>query len=488
MKGMAKALAWFTSGSLFGTLTQVVKGKLGAVILGAEGVGILNQLTGAWSMVNSISGLSLFNGVIQKIAKANSDGDQNALLTQLSTSLIFLTGFSCLTSLLAIIFSPYISDLIFDDNGTRYLLVAVVMISVPFSVVAQTYSSVLKGCKLVRPIVIAQVLSDFVGLILFVVLIMKFSLLGAAAGFSALQVAKLVFQIWTIQRNAGRHLIFPRTSLFSWGAVRGNIGFGINGLVLSVLSLGTVLVVSRWIISDIGFEANGIYSVAWKVASLYFGALYAAAGGYYLPSLVECIDNSELSAKISETLNLYMFLLPPLIIGITIGGELLLTILFSREFVAAALLLALMLPGDLFRVSSETISLAFLARSKLLIYTGAYAVWASLFLLFAWILLPLMGLLGVATAYFASHLTNFLITFIVAHRLLGFKMSQPCLQALMIGLGVVILAAFVAFNFSDNLSRFSLGLILLIIWGAVSWRDKSFRMLANAAISKVFSK
>jgi O-antigen/teichoic acid export membrane protein len=185
MKNFAKALALFGAGSSIGTLTQIVKGKLGAVFLGVEGVGILNQLTNAWSLLYTFSGLGFYNGIVQRISQANSICDEESVKKQFVTSLIFLSLFSIIATIGAVLFSSKISTFIFSDNGEKSWMVIIALSSVPFAVISQIYSGLFSGHRLVRQVVATQVLTDIVGLIIFIYLVINSNIIGAICAFAA---------------------------------------------------------------------------------------------------------------------------------------------------------------------------------------------------------------------------------------------------------------------------------------------------------------
>lgn len=484
MKKLATALAWFTSGSFVGTLTQIAKGKLGAIYLGPEGTGILNQLNNIWSLFNAISGLSFYNGVVRRIAEAKSDNDIEMLTRQLSTSLIFLTFFSCFIAASATAFSSWISDIIFGDSGSRSGLVAITLLSVPLAVTAQTYRGLLSGCRLVRPIVSAQVFSDICALVLFVFLVINYRLDGAVIAFSLLHLIKVFFQLWYVKKSLPDCSLWPRFQAFSWAEVGVNWSFGLNGLVMSGLSIGTILIVTRWIITDLGMAENGIFAVAWKVACLYLGAIYAAASGYYFSSLVACKNNDDLTTQINEAVSLYMFVLPPVIALLIASGDLLISALFSSEFAPAAWLLVFMLPGDLFRVTAETVGLSFLARRKIVLYTLVYFVWASMFLIFSLFSMPIFGLVGVALAYLSAHLIYSFVVFFHARRDFNFSFTLKTKRILLLAMGLVLASMLSAVLVSNLILRAFLIVLAVIFWMLLNFRDESFRSLLLSLSSR----
>ena len=70
---LAKGFAYLTSASFVGTLTQIIKGKLMAVLLGTSGVGIFSQLSHLFNLLFSLSSLGFRNGIIKKVSQAGRD-------------------------------------------------------------------------------------------------------------------------------------------------------------------------------------------------------------------------------------------------------------------------------------------------------------------------------------------------------------------------------------------------------------------------------
>ncbi|MEO8671121.1 MAG: oligosaccharide flippase family protein [Tahibacter sp.] len=485
MKQFAKAIALFSAGSFVGTLTQIAKGKLGALVLGADGVGVINQLTNTWNLLYSISGLGFYNGIVRRVAHAHTAEDRNAMLRQLSTSLIFLTTFACALTALSLLVSPMISRWVFVDSGEHAGLVMLTLASVPFAITAQTYRGLLSGCQLIKPIVSAQVVSDVLGLVAFVILVLSFNLVGAAIAFGTLQVLKLALQMFYVRKALSESYLVPKPAYFDWREVRTNIGYGINGLFMVSVGVFTVVLVSRWIIAAAGLGANGLFSVAWKVASVYFGAIYASASSHYFPSLVACKDDDDLGARINEAITLYFYLLPPIIIALMLAGETLMTVLFSTKFASAAVLLLFLLPGDLFRVLAEAMGMAFLARRRLLPYSLTYVLWAGVFLALTWLAIPRFGVVGAAYAYLAAQVVSAIAVYVCARRIFSFHFSWTALRAIIAGTTAAGATAALLMRSPSTLSRYTSGALILALWLATAMTETQFRQLALATWEKL---
>lgn len=485
MNKFAKALALFGAGSSIGTVTQIAKGKLGALLLGVDGVGVLNQLTNLWSLLYTLAGLGFYNGVIQRISSAEAAGDMAKVKTQFVTSLCFIAAFSIVSAAIAVGLSSSLSNLIFSDGGSRAWLVALILVSVPFAAISQIYSGLFSGKRLIRQVVKAQVFTDVFSLFLFAALILKGKLFGAAVAFSLSHVLKLSIQIYYTHIELGSQIYSSPRDLFQWREVWKTLSIGVIGLFLVAVGIATTMFVSRQIIEVLGMHANGLFSTAWKVCSLYFGALYASAAGFYLPVLSSSRNNDELSSNMNQAITLYMYVLTPLAVTLIVGGHQLMTILFNSDFAGAASLLVWFIPGDLFRVLSETIGLSFLAKRKLKSYAVTYCIWTGLFLIISVELIGKCGLIGVGYAYFISHLINALVTLLLARKNFEFILDKTSISAILVGLACVVTAAVSLGASLQWWFQYLAGALILFVWFIVSWRDENFKNLAKLSFNRI---
>jgi len=464
MSGLARAFAFFTGASVVGTLTQVIKGKLTAVFLGTAGVGVLNQLTSVWSLFSVIAGMGFYNGMVRHMAEDWRREDRDAFRAHTSSSVLFLLMTSLIVTFIGCLFSEWISSFIFDDNGQRAGLVCMILVSVPVFAIAQVYRAMLNATRSVSFMVRARIAADVSSVLVLAALVYPFGLRGAILGYIGLHILFLGFSIYYTRQALGRDLLMPRLSNFKWAEIRRNVGYGINGLVAVAVGIVTTIIVSRWIISSLDPGANGIFTMALKVATVYLGGLSAAAGGYYFPTLAASKTNSEMHAHVDETLALYLYLIPPIIVVLMASGDVLMRILFSAEFVPAAMLLLLILPGDLFRITAETVGMPLVVKQKLVVSTGLYIVWAAIYMSLVTWLLPEHGVLGVAAAYLISQIISAAMLLVTVRVILRYRMSSVCLLSLMRGYIVVGGAAAALWSLNDKVMGYLVCIGLLTAW------------------------
>ena len=283
----------------------------------------------------TISGLGIYNGVVQKISEAHSIDADDPIREQFTTSLLLVSGSSIFITVVSALFARDISNLLFNDAGSRAEIIMLALISIPIAVGSQIYQGLFSGCRLVRQIVFIQIATDIVSAILFFFLVLASNLWGATLAFSISHIVKLGLQIFYARDLIQFEYLSFNLKSVKKRIVSENFGFGISGLVLVSLGILTTTVVYRWVVGALGDSAGGLFSVAWRVCGLYFGALYASASGYYFPQLSAAKKDGDLVALVNEAVTVYMYALTPIAIGVVIAGPQLMKILFSSEFAPA---------------------------------------------------------------------------------------------------------------------------------------------------------
>jgi len=473
---LPRAFTAFSGATAVSMAAQLIRGKFAALFLGPAGVGIFNQLALTWNLFQLAGQLGSFNGIVQHGADALADDDQPQLLRLVSTSTLLLGGVSCMLALAGAIAAAPVSDLVLHDGGRHAALVRLLMLAVPFAVTAQTYRALLSAARAVPQLVRNQIISDVGSAIVFGVLVVPFGLGGAILGFMTAHLILFVAGLLSARRVL-RQALMPRWTYFRWSIVRSNVGFGASGLVMFATTNVSVLLVSRILIARFGLEANGIFSNAWRIASVYLGAITATTISYLVPTFTRARDSSDMSRDLNSALAFFLALLPPVMTGIMATGELIVPIVLSAKFSPVAPLLLLFVPAELFRVLAETMTIPLLARRKMVPFTLLYLAQASIFVAGAALLIPSFGMAGAAVAYGVSTVSGAVIDGGAAFIITRARIRR---DTWMLGSSAVVLLASVASLchwLPLGLSRFALSTLLLGLWFAVNTRSVEFMSL-----------
>ncbi|GIW99741.1 MAG: hypothetical protein KatS3mg111_3074 [Pirellulaceae bacterium] len=469
MSSLRRAVAVLGAVSFVGTATQVAKGKIGALLLGAAGVGVLNQLTTVYSILFIVAGLGFFNGMIHRITIAIENGDSTMVREQINSVLLFL----CVTSLLVVAgcfaTADLISDLLFADGGERAAYVRAVVLAVPIAVLQRVFRAYLSAKRDLKALARAQTAADVSSVLLFAVGVSIFGIWGAVCAFVSMHALLLMGMATYSVRSGGVGLVIPRLAWFRWREIAPNFGYGVNALIATAAASGVAIIIGRLIIAHYGLAAAGIFAVASKVATVYLGALYSAASSYYFPTLIRAVTRERLEADANAAVALYMTILPLAMLCLIALGDILIPLLFSEEFRPAVMVMAGLLLGDIFRVTSETIGLTMLARQHLTTCTMLYLLYSAGFVLLSWWLLPEHGLLGVAYAYLVMRALDFVLILLACRMTLDIGLTSHGMKPLALAFFVVAPMVVAEILQASQMSKIILAGALSLCWVALGW-------------------
>ena len=473
--GFARAFTSLSLASAVSMAANLVRGKLAALFLGPAGVGIFNQLSVMWNLFQTGGSLGAFNGLVQHGTEATVANEEAALHRLASTWWILLTVFSCLLAAVGALASAVISNWLLGDHGAHAGLVALMLVSIPFAVTGQIYRALLSAGRLVPHLVRAQIISDVGGAIVFAALVPVLGLPGAILGFAAIHLIAYLTMALSVRRKLGAAYVRPRRADFRWSVVRSNIGFGASGLALIAFSNLSVAIVSRLVIDELGIEANGIFSNAWRVASVYLGAVTTTAVSYYLPTLTRAESDARMSADVNSALRFYLYVLPLLMAGIMTAGEPIAWLILSAKFIPIAPLLLLFVPAELMRILAETSAMALLAKRHLRPFTWMFAFLYGGFVVGAAIALPVFGLIGAAAAYGLFATLTAVLAFAACRSYFPLALERRTLSGLAGAVGLLGVTMAAGFIFPFGAARLIVVIAASGTWLAWTLRDDDAR-------------
>jgi len=474
-----RAFGALSGASAVSMLAQLVRGKLAALLLGPAGVGVFNQLSVMWNLFQIGGSLGAFNGLVQHGTEALVADDREGLRRLVSTWTLLLAVVSCLAAAAGAIAAAPLSDLLLNDGGRHAGLVALIMISVPLGVTSQVYRALLAASRSVGHLVKAQMVSDLGAAIIFVALIFPFGLRGAVLGFMSTHLLFFLLVAAGVRKVIGRGYVAPRPRDFRWSLVRRNIGFGASGIIMIALSNLSVLLVSRMIISSLGLESSGIFSNAWRIASVYLGAVTTTAISYYLPTLTRSESGEAMGREVNATLRFYLYLLPLVMAAIMTGGEPIVWLILSSKFLPVATLLLIFVPAELLRILAETISMPLLARREVRLFTLNYVLTAVTFVGTAALLVAAYGLIGAALAYALGNLAYAAMAWWLVRRRLAFRVERATLAGFVAAFALLGAVGLVSLEFPFGLMRLLLAALCCGLWLALALRKVSPREILS---------
>jgi len=180
---------------------------------------------------------------------------------------------------------------------------------------------------------------------------------------------------------AGAALYRERTTLLDWwfgdGAWWNQAAarqfFAISGSMFlsGAFSSWVLLAVRANILRVDGLTVGGQFDAAWAISMNQAGLVLASMQTYYLPTLARTSDPEQRSAHIERVLTVAAIAAAALIVGLVALKPLVLTTLYSDQFIGASHYLRWTLAGDYLKITSWILSIPLVASGNMRAFLSA---------------------------------------------------------------------------------------------------------------------
>lgn len=400
-------------------LTSFITVKVVAVIIGPTGIALLGQLNNFTNIIMSIASGGINNGITKHVSE-NKDSPRKIQLF-LSTALHITLFLSAFCGLSLILFASTLSHLILSDVKYSYVFI-LFGITITLYTLNSFILSVLNGYKDFKKFIHISIVTSLVGALFTVGLVWVWNLKGAL--ISVITYQSVVFFIslfmvakskWFIKGNFNKH--------FSKAVLKKYMGYSLMTLITAATVPVSQLLIRSYVITNISIIEAGWWEAINRISGMYLLVITSSFGVYYLPRLSEIKDKKELK---KEILTAYKIIIPIIAVGFTLiyfGRDIIIRILFTKEFYPMRNLFVWQLIGDIFKISSWLLAYLMIAKSMTKQYILIEIIFSSTFVALSILLLRLNGLVGVPQAYMINYFLSF-ITLIIFFRKLIFGTSK----------------------------------------------------------------
>lgn len=394
----ASALTLIASAT--GMVIGLLRSKLVAVLLGPSGVGILSNIGIYNAFVSTAGSAFAGQGSTRAIAVARAEGRDERVDWLIRYSFLIPPAVGLLILAGTVALAPQVSALVMGDSQYASLI-AISAIAIPLYLLGASYAGVLQGFVRIGSLAKASIATTIVSLLVTVSLIVPLGLMGAVVAGSIVALVQLgIFFLrepWVVRGRRWR-----RRLDFNWPALRPVLELGLASVVVTIASTLVTLLIRSDIVRVLGIDQNGIYQPVTAISDTYLEVLISSTSFYLFPRLTELLSagrRSEASDEIGHGLRVILAVTVPLLLLAIAFGEPIVVLLYSDRFRPAADPLAIQMAGNILKVITWSAGVALLPlgyyRAWLLIGIGNLAIkYIGVHLL-----LPILGLDGVAIAY-----------------------------------------------------------------------------------------
>jgi O-antigen/teichoic acid export membrane protein len=405
---------------------------------------------------------------ISENEKDNSDIIKVIFLNSLRILIISSVIFTIIVS----IFSNYISELIFNDNKYYYFIVLLAL-CIPFSTFSGFLEAYLRGLRNINLLVKLLISSAFAGFVLTMILVILFKLEGAVIGslFSSL-LSTIIYSIVMKKKY-----LIPKLNIFikfNKDIIRNIIKIGFASLISGAVAQLILLLIRTITINNMGVYGNGIYQSVLTISLNYFGFIFVSLNTYSFPKISSLKLNTDIVNEININLRYILFLMIPLVAFIFVFRELVIYLLFSKDFSSSEPLYKYQFLGDLFKAFSWVFGLWLIPKLRLILWLTLDLIFNANFILIYIILLKFYsnGLDSLALAYLISNIIHFILNLVVTRKYLNFKFHYKNLSATLTGVVVLIILICIS-EYKPIFGYFAI-LPLLFLWSVYSLKKNEW--------------
>lgn len=438
MRALLKATATTAGATVIGQVLVLITNKILAQTLGTSGIGfysLLRQIQDTGTAAGTVG----VGGLVQGLAAR--DGAARARL-YIAAGLIALPSGLLILGLL-LLAPAEIAFRLFDSADPD--AVAAVMLCAPAVALGILYgllSPALNAMRAIKALVGVGIIGGVATALLafpvariaasqpqaLLVLIGVPILIQIAAALVALRVLGW----WRSLRGAGDR----RPGAGEFGYFAGFFGLSVT---LTALNLATMVALRASIVHDQGLAGAGLFAAAWGLGGQSLGLVLSSFGIYVLPTLAAAAIH-ERGKHLQDAATLVIGASLPLVVGLLAFKPLVVSLLFSAEFLPAIPLLQILLIGNYLKALSWVMAAPMLATADLRPYFVVEAGWFVIFAAIALIGLERgLGLPIVGVAFVIAYVFHLGASAILARRRFNFTLNRRS-SLLFLG-GALLIAA-----------------------------------------------
>lgn len=458
-KGILKSTFLFSFVKVFQILTGIIKNKIVAVLLGAEGVGIIGILSNSISLLQTGADLGVSQSAVRDISEANGCNDKIKF-----SRIISLTNkviqFTCLFGLLiTIILSPLLSKWTFGDKSytVAYIFLA---LAVALNILTEGQLAILKGMRQLRALAKASMIGSFVGLITAVPLYFLFGKAGIVPSLIITAFSGIFFSNYFVRKIKFDSTKLTLKEIFLEASPM--VKMGIALMFVGFLGLLFDLIIASYIRSHGGLEVVGYYRAGTTIIASYFGIVLTAMTTDYYPRISAVhTDNIKLQDELNKQSEVGLIMIFPIAVLFVFLSPLLIQLLYSKEFINTIAYTDYAILGIILVLLSNNLGMMLLAKQAAKIFTVYSISHRIVFLPIYIISYNLYGLMGLGISYVMNASVQLLAYSLINKNRYNIRLKKRLNKQLLIVILIVTITIFLR-NIENALLKYILGLCMLL--------------------------
>lgn len=351
-----KGTAVFGGVQVFQIFISLVRGKIVALFLGPEGMGISGLYTSSLAMLITVAGLGCNLSAVRYISILEKNSEE--YFKQINITKMIFLGVALFGVALTLAFAIPLSSFTFG-NRDHVLAYVFLTLYVFFSLYSQGQTAILQAMQELRAIAVGNILPSFIVLLAAVPIyyflklkaIVPVLILTPLVSTIYLQTAihlKLGESVLTKIKPSGEEII--RTT-------KEFISFGIVTLLVALFGNLTTYLLNAFISRTGSFSDIGLYNAGTSITNQYIGLVFTAISVDYFPRLTSaCNDRDKMNETINSQGEILILLSLPILSVMMVTAPICIKILLSDEFWVINSFIRIVAYGMIFKIAAYCFS------------------------------------------------------------------------------------------------------------------------------------
>lgn len=443
-------------------LMGMLRNKIAAILLGANGLSIIAYFNRTVQMFSDCTNLSLSFSAIRKISDVyeNCSNAKMLRIVMVVRSLALLCGIVGLS--LMLLFSPFLSDWLFKGDikyMERFMLLSPVVL---FMAVSGGELAILRGTKKLSKVAIYTFATALI------------SLLIAAPLYYILGFSGIFIAIFLIALSQMLMLLFLSLPLYGYKVAPFSLKVLAEGLDMVKLGVGymyaTMLTsLSVWLLCALlswyGEDTTvGFFMACFTMMNLLPGVLFAALDSEYYPRLSGVVSNILVrNAMINRQVEVQLLVQSPLLLAFVVLLPILVPVFYDSEFSVAVPMTQFAMFGMFMRSMAFPISFLPLSKNDTFAYVVQETIYNVSMVLIVIAGYLLMGLLGIGIGLAVVYILDFLVVYAIARFRFGYMLSRNVIYYMMVHLPLFVFAMIFSVYIKDGFLYWAAGVACFFV-------------------------
>lgn len=433
--GVLKALGIFGGVQMITIICSILRTKLIAVWIGAAGVGLFGIFNSAIELLGVLFHLGVRDSAVRDIASSQQP-DTNKIITIVRRWVLILGAIGLVVTMAI---SPLLSNFTFGNYDYTYAFIAIAVI-IFLSSIQNGELAILQGTKELSRLAKASIWGAIGGMIISIPLFYIWridSVIPALVAYSVITTIAILSQRVSTSKPTPC-ITFSETMSKGRSFISLGIFLTISAVVNHLVSFLFITYLNH--VGD--YSVVGHYQAGITLVNKYMGIIFTAIIMEYYPRLSQVSSSQKrTSIFVSHEISIMLWILLPVIAIFIASSELIISLLYSSEFLLITPFVVWAVIGTIFRAISWCMAYVILTRGDGKVYLVTESLSAITCITLNILAYNLLGLEGLGFAYMAWYIIYTIIIGTVYRVRYSLRLNGEIIRLAAIAVSAIVISA-----------------------------------------------